>query len=331
MVAGAERGKGQIVAGLLSFLSLAGLIVGTVALVKGGIERLGIPSRRRGAAVVAASFVTLLVAGAISPRPEPAGETMRPGAATSPSPGPKTSPPSPTPSPSPIPTLSPSPTPSPTPSQTGSQKSAQAAAPAVTATSAQVTRIIDGDTAEMVLASGRTERVRFIGVDTPERGQPLSADATTYTSDRIAGKQVFLQTDVDSQDQYGRLLAYVWFSEPKRGDEAEAREYMLNGRMLIDGFAVFLTVPPNVKYVNLFTRFQEEARSAGRGVWGLPQPTPSPAKTSGRNCDPSYPDICIPPPPPDLDCHEIEHRNFRVLPPDLHGFDRDKDGIGCET
>ena len=48
-------------------------------------------------------------------------------------------------------------------------------------------------------------------------------------------------------------------------------------------------------------------------------------------CDPSYPEVCIPPPPPDLDCGEIPHDDFIVLPPDPHGFDRDEDGIGCET
>jgi len=48
-------------------------------------------------------------------------------------------------------------------------------------------------------------------------------------------------------------------------------------------------------------------------------------------CDPLYPDVCITSSPPDLDCDEIEYRNFRVLQPDPHRFDGDKDGIGCET
>lgn len=48
-------------------------------------------------------------------------------------------------------------------------------------------------------------------------------------------------------------------------------------------------------------------------------------------CDSSYPDICIPPYPPDLDCGEIEFTNFRVYQPDPHGFDGDNDGIGCES
>jgi len=49
------------------------------------------------------------------------------------------------------------------------------------------------------------------------------------------------------------------------------------------------------------------------------------------SCDPSYPDVCIPPYPPDLDCGEIGYSNFRVVGDDPHGFDRDNDGIGCES
>ncbi len=47
-------------------------------------------------------------------------------------------------------------------------------------------------------------------------------------------------------------------------------------------------------------------------------------------CDPSYPDVCIPPAPPDLDCGDIEFRRFTVLPPDPHQFDGNADGVGCE-
>lgn len=69
-----------------------------------------------------------------------------------------------------------------------------------------------------------------------------------------------------------------------------------------------------------------------------PTPAPTPAPTAvapppaqPANCDPSYPTVCIPPAPPDLDCGEIPHRRFEVLPPDPHRFDADKDGIGCES
>ncbi|HSB49781.1 MAG TPA: hypothetical protein VLC72_00425 [Nitrosopumilaceae archaeon] len=56
--------------------------------------------------------------------------------------------------------------------------------------------------------------------------------------------------------------------------------------------------------------------------------SPIPEKKSG--CEPSYPDVCIPVYPPDLDCDEIEFSDFRVSGTDPHGFDSDKDGIGCE-
>jgi hypothetical protein len=49
------------------------------------------------------------------------------------------------------------------------------------------------------------------------------------------------------------------------------------------------------------------------------------------DCDPSYPDVCIPSPPPDLDCPQVRFRRFSVIPPDPHGFDGDFDGIGCES
>lgn len=50
-----------------------------------------------------------------------------------------------------------------------------------------------------------------------------------------------------------------------------------------------------------------------------------------HNCARSYPDFCIPSPPPDLNCSDIAQKNFKVLPPDPHKLDRDKDGIGCES
>jgi len=52
--------------------------------------------------------------------------------------------------------------------------------------------------------------------------------------------------------------------------------------------------------------------------------------TPPSNCDPSYPTVCIPPPPPYLDCPDIPYTNFTVLPPDPHGFDGNHNGVGCE-
>ena len=61
-----------------------------------------------------------------------------------------------------------------------------------------------------------------------------------------------------------------------------------------------------------------------------PTKTPKPSG-GGDSCSPAYPDVCIKPPPPDLDCGDIPYRRFRVLPPDPHHFDGDHDGIGCES
>lgn len=53
--------------------------------------------------------------------------------------------------------------------------------------------------------------------------------------------------------------------------------------------------------------------------------------TADENCDPSYPDVCIAPPPPDLNCDDVPYNDIRVVGDDPHGFDREGDGIGCET
>ena len=75
------------------------------------------------------------------------------------------------------------------------------------------------------------------------------------------------------------------------------------------------------------------ARLAGCGTTnGEAASEPAPISESGVGCDPSYPDVCIPPSPPDRDCGDIPHRRFRVVGNDPHRFDgRDQDGIACES
>lgn len=53
--------------------------------------------------------------------------------------------------------------------------------------------------------------------------------------------------------------------------------------------------------------------------------------SSDENCDPSYPEVCIASPPPDLNCADVPYNNIQVVGSDPHGFDRDGDGIGCES
>ncbi len=138
---------------------------------------------------------------------------------------------------------------------------------------ATVARHTDGDTAVFRLENGVEEKVRFIGVDTPEvRGETadFGERAAEYTAQAIpVGESVWLQTDVDLRDRYGRLLAYVWIERPSSGSAAEARAHMLNARLLIDGYAQVLTVPPNVTYAEEFVLLEAEARDGGAGLWGV--------------------------------------------------------------
>jgi micrococcal nuclease len=146
----------------------------------------------------------------------------------------------------------------------GSTKSAVKTLPAV------VTRVVDGDTVHVSLKNGREEKVRFIGVDTPESTrevEPYGKEAAAYTMKRLDGKTVYLELDTGERDKYGRLLAYVWLSPPKDDGEAQVRVKMFNAELLLAGFAQVMTVPPNVKYADLFAKLQREAREAEKGLW----------------------------------------------------------------
>jgi len=97
---------------------------------------------------------------------------------------------------------------------------------------------------------------------------------------------------------------------------------------------------PYVVLLGLLGREQLQAKypngvPSGPAPSAQPSPSPSlapsPSPSPRANCDPSYPTVCIPPPPPDLDCGDIPYRNFPVKQPDPHRFDSDKDGVGCET
>ncbi|WP_338833980.1 hypothetical protein MHLNE_03530 [Moorella humiferrea] len=174
--------------------------------------------------------------------------------------------------------------------QTGQNKSApaevyeQTAPPgSVKVTPAVVTIVVDGDTVYASL-NGREEKVRFIGVDTPESTrevEPYGKEAPAYTQQRLAGRQVYLELDVGERDKYGRLLAYVWLEKPVNDSEAEVRAKMYNAELLLNGYAQVMTVPPNVKYADLFVKLQREAREAGKGLWGAAVTAPAPAPASG--------------------------------------------------
>lgn len=141
----------------------------------------------------------------------------------------------------------------------------------------RVIRIIDGDTIRVDLPILGDTSVRFIGMDTPESRKnnrtklqareegkdieeiiALGKRATKHLKSKLKkDDMVRLEFDAERTDRYGRVLAYVW-----SGDT------MLNALMVRDGYAYPLTIPPNVKYEELFRDLFREAREQGRGLWG---------------------------------------------------------------
>ncbi len=117
---------------------------------------------------------------------------------------------------------------------------------------AKVARVIDGDTIE--LTDGR--RVRYIGINTPEHDQPYYEEAVAANRQLVEGKTIQLEKDVETVDQYGRTLAYIW-----------VEGQMANLEIVSGGYANAYTVPPNVKYEAEFRQAEQEAREAGRGLW----------------------------------------------------------------
>jgi hypothetical protein len=97
--------------------------------------------------------------------------------------------------------------------------------------------------------------------------------------------------------------------------------------------ALQLTPTPHWLYLPLILRTAASVPPATSTPTVTPTATRTVTPTASRaaNCHYSYPDVCIPPPPPDLNCSDIPYRRFRVLPPDPHHFDSDGNGIGCET
>ncbi len=116
-----------------------------------------------------------------------------------------------------------------------------------------VKRVIDGDTVE--LENG--EKVRYIGMDAPEKGDCFASEATEKNRELVEGKKVRLEKDVSERDSFGRLLRYVW-----RG------ETMINEKLVVEGYAQAVTYPPDVKYQEQLREAERKSREEGRGLWG---------------------------------------------------------------
>jgi micrococcal nuclease len=126
---------------------------------------------------------------------------------------------------------------------------------------AKVVRVVDGDTV-VVRYEGREERIRLIGVDTPETvhpNKPVEAygeEAKEYTKKKLEEKDIQIEFDVQERDRYGRLLGYIWVDG-----------LLFNDELLRMGYARVATFPPNVKYVETFKETEKNAREKQVGIW----------------------------------------------------------------
>lgn len=127
-----------------------------------------------------------------------------------------------------------------------------------------VTKIVDGDTFWIDDGSIKGKKIRLIGIDTPETRRTgrkeigyFGQEAKKYVTKLLSGKKVKLVFDVGKYDQYHRTLAYVYLED----------ETFLNAELVKQGYAMVMTVPPNVKYAELFLSLQQEARENNRGLW----------------------------------------------------------------
>lgn len=146
-----------------------------------------------------------------------------------------------------------------------------------------VNRVIDGDTIELLGG----EKVRYIGIDTPETVDPrkpvqcFGIEASNRNKQLVEGKNVRLEKDVSETDKYGRLLRYAYVDG-----------IFVNLVLVQEGFAHSYTYPPDVKYQSQFTEAERLAREQNKGLWGscpvstsTPALNPIPLPASSLNTD----------------------------------------------
>jgi micrococcal nuclease len=208
------------------------------------------------------------------------------------------------------------------------------------ATRTTVVEVTDGDTVKLADIGA----ARIIGVDTPEvygGAECYGAEASDFAKSLLSpGDTVYYRHGVEETDRYGRDLIYLWLSGGT----------FFNAALVKEGYAVTLTIPPNVEFADLFRRLAAKARAAGRGLWasdtcggdpdapagGAPSRNEASAAVNrggggrggGAGCEPGY-SPCVPTYPPDLDCADIG-RTVKVTGADPHRLDGDGDGLGCE-
>jgi endonuclease YncB( thermonuclease family) len=136
-----------------------------------------------------------------------------------------------------------------------------------------VVKVVSGDTIHCFV-NGEVERVRYIGVLSPEpgagdqSGEPQGNEALRFNRGLVSAKNVRLELDVQDRDPEGRLWAYVWVGDVLANAEVVARGY---GQVLTGG--------PNVRYQEVLLRRQQEARAGHLGIWKAAGPAPPPPRS----------------------------------------------------
>jgi micrococcal nuclease len=203
-----------------------------------------------------------------TPAPAPT-ETPEPAPTETSAPAPTETPePTPTRTPEPVPTDTPAPTFTDTPEATPTDTLEPTQEPTPERTEAQVMNVVDGDTIDVSIL-GQVYTVRYLGMDAPEAAGPgkpaqwMGPEAREANEQLVGGKTVYLEKDVSETDQHGQLLRYVYLLDGT----------FVNAELVRLGYAHASNQPPDVKYQDLFSKMEQEAREAGRGLWG---PTPVP-------------------------------------------------------
>jgi len=118
----------------------------------------------------------------------------------------------------------------------------------------QVTRIIDGDTIDVRMADGSTERVRYVGMNTPESNEVCFNEATQANAIFVQGKSVRMVKDVSDRDVYGRLLRYIYVGD-----------LFVNRALVEQGYAEAVLYEPDHAHYDEFVALEKQAAAANRG------------------------------------------------------------------
>jgi micrococcal nuclease len=194
---------------------------------------------------------------------------------------------------------------------------------------AEVVKVIDGDTIEVDL-NGTTQRVRYIGIDSPEIGDPYFEKAKNANAAIVGGKTLTLVKDVSETDEYGSLLRYVFVED----------DLFVNYELVKDGYAKIQTYPPDVVCSEFFLEAQLIAKNAGLGIWGfsmistntspsIVQPTATSAPAPVCSCSGDNYNCS------DFSTHNAAQQCYAYCisqgAGDIHGLDRDNNGSACES